>query len=303
MNMDTLIAIKYPIFYRNYLNKKSSIVEITLSSIVLFNLILTLPLFVKFKIFPALPDVLTSKGVQIPFKTINNVNRVTFYKIYDPLVVVLTFVIPYTFILIFNGLTWYIMFQGYKRCKKIKIRSMRTQINQVNPISNDNLRGTNWLKNYLAHPFSQASGINCRIESGFNNTSRILTIMEYRSNSIAPDINTLKYLKKLKSYRLTNFIITSGILSTLTFIFSIPWVIFVFAKNSYWKTGFDCKSDFEMIAYCFMITKYYVFPFLIILGNRANRKKIYTLSSLYIKNLKRLFNRLALKIFQKRNIN
>ncbi|CAK9300223.1 unnamed protein product [Gordionus sp. m RMFG-2023] len=270
--MDTLIAIKYPIFYRNYLNKKGSIVEITLSSIVIFNLILTLPLFIENKILPVLPDVITGKGVHNPFKSLYNVNRETFYKIYNPLVVVFTFVIPYTFILIFNGLTWYTMIQIYKRYREIKIRSMRTQINQVSPISNDNLRSTNWLKIFLVHPFYQTANINFQIESGFNNPS-ILTITENRSNYIAPDLDTLKYLKKLKSYRLTNFIITSGILSALTFIFSIPWVIFVFAKISYWKTGFDCKSDFEMIAYCFMITKCYVFPFLIILGNKATRDK------------------------------
>ncbi|CAK9301458.1 unnamed protein product [Gordionus sp. m RMFG-2023] len=189
----------------------------------------------------------------------------TFSKIYDPGEVVLVYLIPCLLIFVLNALT---IRSFYERGQKALAKA-NVELSALG-------KGGQHVAPFPEVPFGMNNSVTIVKGNQGEEKSEYSGIRDPSLNqsnmSLATHVkDRIQHIKD----RNQNIIILTSLLSMITFFFSIPWVIYVFIKSSYWLKGKSaCKIPFTTLSYCLIYTKFYLFPYLILLGNTVLRGRI-----------------------------
>ncbi|CAK9301468.1 unnamed protein product [Gordionus sp. m RMFG-2023] len=302
MCIDTYITMKHPIFYRNKCAYYGRTIRIIVLAIAFFSILVVLSFGFYFDILshsPLSPLISLDQNhtfklnhTTIPIWTWEvkhsyfirfNKDIVLFSRIYDPVEVVLVHVIPGVLIFVLNGLILH-SFINRERKSLAKINS------GIGMVARSNEHITHTSEN-ITTPISIISGppeentkpVEARTSS---NTQSNLMLSAYVTDKI----------HQIKD-RNTNLIILTSLLSVITFIFSIPWIVFIIIKSTCCERGLKlCNLFFQMVAHDLVFTKFYIFPYLILLGDKRLKDswRIFFLEHIY-KPIKKMWENIYYK--------
>ncbi|CAK9301309.1 unnamed protein product [Gordionus sp. m RMFG-2023] len=273
MCTDTYIAMKHPFFYRNKCAYTDRTIRIIVLTLAFFSILLVLPFALYFDILsrpPPNPPILLDQNhtFKLNHSTMPvwawdakrsyfirfNKDILSFSRIYDPVEVILVHVIPCVFIFVLNGLTIH-SFIIRERKSLAKIGSGIGIVVQSSEITN--------VSENITTPFTIMSG------SPEKNTKQHLEVRatgNTQGNLMSAYVTDR--IQQIKD-RNMNVIILTSLLSVITVLFSIPWIVFIFIKSSRCEKGLKlCNLFFQTVAHDLVFTKFYIFPYLILLGDR-----------------------------------
>ncbi|CAK9301465.1 unnamed protein product [Gordionus sp. m RMFG-2023] len=270
MCTDTYIALKYPFFYRNKCSYTDWTIRIIVLALAFFSILVVLPFLPYFDILshsPLNPPIPINQNhtfnlnhTTIPVWKVKhsyfirfNKDIVLFSRIYDPVEVIIVHVIPCVLIFVLNSLTIH-SFIIRERKSLAKINSEIGIVTRSSEITN--------ISENITTPMTIISG------SPEDNTKH----GEVKSSSnIQGSLMSVYVTDKIQQIkdRNTNVIILTSLLSVITVIFSIPWIVFILIKSSSCKKGLKlCNLFFQTVAHDLVFTKFYLFPYIILLGDK-----------------------------------
>ncbi|CAK9301463.1 unnamed protein product [Gordionus sp. m RMFG-2023] len=300
MCTDTYIALKYPIFYRNKCAYTDRIIRILVLALVFFSIMVVLPFVIYFDILSHSPHSVTislypNHTFKLNYTTIPvwttevkhsyfirfNKNLVLFSRIYDPVEVVLVHVIPCVLIFVLNGLTIHSFI--------IRERKSLAKINS----------GIGIITRSSEHISHISENITTSIISGFpeENTTQVDVRTSGTSQvNLKLSAHVTDKIHQIKN-RNKNLIILTSLLSVITSIFSIPWIVFVFIKSSHCEKGFKlCNFFFQTVAHALVFIRFYIFPYIILLGDRRLKA---TWRKLFLKHIYKPIKKMWKNIYNK----
>ncbi|CAK9290162.1 unnamed protein product [Gordionus sp. m RMFG-2023] len=286
MSARSFIAIKYPILYKiKFLNKESNLDAFIMIILLVVSFITCFPFIYDKRIY-----IIKNGGYILENKYFYRENEKfkPFFDVYYPIEIAISITLPCTFIMVFHLMTWYLIYKKDKYNIENGIflgRSSSTKSPKLKIRSHDFLSGIP-LGRSTAIKFPKpemrsSSGNLLRKKSilkatrKFKMTSVNLEIIELNcNNSSSSSSIQSKDNKAIKSH---NFAVMAGILITITFLFSLPFIVMTSVKSEHRLFDMNCFSLSYMLAFKFLMLKHFVHPYLIMFGNPALRRMICSL--------------------------
>ncbi|CAK9290163.1 unnamed protein product [Gordionus sp. m RMFG-2023] len=264
MSARSFIAIKYPIFYRiKFLDKELNLDIFIMVILLVVSFVTSFPFLYDKRIYPV-----KSGGGHIlkdKYFFTENEKFKSLFDVYYRIEMAISITIPCTLIMVFNLITWYLMYKKgrYNIANGILLGSRNSSVKapKFKVTSNDNSGGMLIDKNSsikTSRKFRMRSenfeivNLNCKSSS---------------SNHVQSEEN--------KATRLQSFAVMASLLTTITFLFSLPITVMTSQKSEHKLFDINCYSLSYMLAYIFLILKHFIYPYLIVFGNPALRSLIF----------------------------
>ncbi|CAK9298161.1 unnamed protein product [Gordionus sp. m RMFG-2023] len=229
LSLRALAAIKYPIFYRINFMDKKSNLD---GGIILVLMMVSFVTCFPFLLDKSIQNVQNEHIPNHKYYVQENDKLKPFLEVYYRAEMIVSVTVPCALIMISNLLTWYLMYKKDRsNTRHRNIPSRRRCFSKV-------------LMRF------KITCMKCRI----------------LPNATSSDNLQMRITKASKA---RHFAVVAGILTTITFIFSLPITVLVFLKGVHRIFDINCFSLSYMLAYIFLILKYFIFPYLILFGNPA----------------------------------
>ncbi|CAK9301502.1 unnamed protein product [Gordionus sp. m RMFG-2023] len=293
MCFDTFLSLRCPFFYRNNYANKNKALKIVVLGLAIYSFLIVLPFLFYFVILsnsPLNPGLLEWHHHVMGYK-INQIHTnlttistfrhskgqlhentyflyfnekiIHFSMRYDAIETILTHVIPCTLIFGFNALTIY-LFIVRERKSSAKISTKQEVMAPIKKLSVH--IPENFILDIPTTFEDSKPGMSKTKTNSVGMVDSYLTL-----NKLSTNANDR--VRQIKD-RNKNIVILTSLLSLITLIFSIPWITYVLISSLYWNRDFKVFNMlFQTVAHDLVFTKFYIFPYLILLGDTNVRKK------------------------------